>query len=181
RAHCGERDPAASDSIGERLSIDEFEDDAAGVCRFLQSIDRSDVRMVQGREHFGLATKAPKPFRVARERIWQHFDRDVALQLRIARAIHLAHAARTDLRGNFIRTEASAGGERHREVAGIIGDLAIWPELLLENADVATDVDHSGLPAVPHPRDPHRRAMGPYRPLLAPRMVIGGSLTPLNL
>src|SRR5262249_54163538 len=83
--------------------------------------------MVQGREHFGLATKAPKPFRVARERIGQHFDRDVALQLRIARAIHLAHAARTDLRANFIRTEASAGGERHREVAGIIGDTAISP------------------------------------------------------
>ena len=37
--------------------------------------------------------------------------RDVAIQLRVARAIHLAHAAGADLRGDFVGAEAGAGGE----------------------------------------------------------------------
>ena len=45
-----------------------------------------------------------KPFRITRERVRQDFDRDVALQPRIARAIHLAHAARAERRNDLVRT-----------------------------------------------------------------------------
>jgi hypothetical protein len=43
----------------------------------------------------------------------QNFDRDVPTELRIARAIHLAHAARAKRRRDFICAEASARSERH--------------------------------------------------------------------
>ena len=35
--------------------------------------------------------------------------RDLAIQLRVARAIHLPHAAFADLRGDFVDAEAGAG------------------------------------------------------------------------
>src|SRR5262249_34929975 len=107
-------------------AVDQLHHERTGTVRFFNAIDVSDVGVVQGREHFGLAPKAPKPFRIARERLGQHFDRDIALQRRIARAIDLAHAACAYLHRNFIRAEASGGGERHR--AGIIGDTAISPD-----------------------------------------------------
>ena len=47
--------------------------------------------------------------------------RDVATQLRIARAIHLAHAARADRLDDFIRPEPRAGRDRHRHPRGSIG------------------------------------------------------------
>ena len=37
--------------------------------------------------------------------------RDVAIQLRVGRPIHLAHAAFADLRGDFVDAEARAGSQ----------------------------------------------------------------------
>ena len=44
-------------------------------------------------------------------RQWKCFDRDLAFQLRVGRAVHVAHAAR---RGDLIRTETRARVEGHR-------------------------------------------------------------------
>ncbi len=43
----------------------------------------------------------------------QDFDGNIAPQARITRAIHLAHAARTQERLNFIRPEFRASSEGH--------------------------------------------------------------------
>jgi hypothetical protein len=43
------------------------------------------------------------------------FQRDVAIQLRIMRAIHLAHAAHADLGGDFVDAEAAVGGKGQEE------------------------------------------------------------------
>ena len=45
---------------------------------------------------------------VARERMRQELDRNVALQLRVSRAVHLAHAARADQRLHVVRSEPPA-------------------------------------------------------------------------
>ena len=63
---------------------------------------------------FGFALKAREPIGVSRERRRQDLDRDLALQLRVGRAIHLAHAALADLRGDFVDAEAGAGSEGQR-------------------------------------------------------------------
>ena len=48
---------------------------------------------------------------IAGEGLGQDLDRDVAIQLRVARAIHLAHAAGPEGREDFVGAEASAGEE----------------------------------------------------------------------
>ena len=82
--------------------------------RFLEAVDRADVGMVQRREHPRLALEAREPIRVARERARQDLDRDVAPELRVARAVHLAHAARAEQRLQLIAAERCAGHGRGR-------------------------------------------------------------------
>ena len=48
-------------------------------------------------------------------------DRDVAIQLRVARAIDLAHAARAEGGFDLIRTKESADRESHGGMAGLYG------------------------------------------------------------
>ena len=43
--------------------------------------------------------------------VGQDFERDIAIQLRIARAIDLSHAAFADRRGDFVDSETRAGRE----------------------------------------------------------------------
>ena len=45
-----------------------------------------------------------------RERFGQNLDRYVAPELGVVRLIHLAHAASTDLREDFVRAEFGACG-----------------------------------------------------------------------
>jgi hypothetical protein len=52
--------------------------------------------MVQRREHFGFALKSHEPVVVRRERGRQNFDGHLALELRVRRAVDLAHSAFAD-------------------------------------------------------------------------------------
>ena len=47
-----------------------------------------------------------KPILIRRERLWQDFDRDVALEPGVTRAVDLAHAAFAEQRGDFVGAEA---------------------------------------------------------------------------
>ena len=66
--------------------------------------------MIQRREHFGFALKPGEALRVGGKCRRQDFDRDVALQFGICRAVDLAHAAGADGRDDFVRTEPIPGG-----------------------------------------------------------------------
>ena len=61
------------------------------------------LRMIQRREDFGFTLKAGQPFRVSRDRFGQDLERDVAIQLRVACAIHLAHPTGPERREDLIR------------------------------------------------------------------------------
>ena len=76
-------------------------------------MDRGDVGVVQRREELRFALKPCDAVRVAREFVWQDLDRDLAPELRVARAVDLAHAARPERGDDFIRPEASPAYERH--------------------------------------------------------------------
>ena len=67
--------------------------------------------MIQRREDFGFALEAREPIGIRGERGRQDLDGDLALQLRVGRPIHLAHAAFADLRGDFVDAETGAGRE----------------------------------------------------------------------
>ena len=67
--------------------------------------------MVQRREGLGFTCEPCEPFSVAREELRQDLDRDVAIELRVARPIYLAHAARAEGGENLVKAEASAETE----------------------------------------------------------------------
>src|SRR5512138_773607 len=74
-----------------------------------------NVGMVECGECLRLALEAREPFGIVREHVRQNLQRDVPFQLRIARAINLAHASGANLCQDTIRAAARAGSEGHRD------------------------------------------------------------------
>ena len=68
-------------------------------------------RMVQCGQRLGLALKPGHATAIGGERLWQDFDRDVALQTRVARAVHLAHPACADGGNDLVGAEADSAGD----------------------------------------------------------------------
>jgi len=69
--------------------------------------------MVQGRGGARFLLEAVQTIGVARKRSGQHFDRDVASETRVARAIDFAHAAAAEKARDLIRAESAAGAQAH--------------------------------------------------------------------
>jgi hypothetical protein len=67
--------------------------------------------MVQGGEHFRFALKSCQSVRIRRHGRWENLDRDLTFQLGVGRAVDLAHAACSDLRGDFVDTETRTGSK----------------------------------------------------------------------
>ena len=100
---------AARDPIGQRLAFDQFEHERVGLTAVLETVDRGNVRMIERRQHLRLALEARDAIGIERERVGDDLQRDVATELRIARAIDLAHAAGAEGgEDDFIRTETGA-------------------------------------------------------------------------
>ena len=79
-------------------------------------VQRANVRMVERRDRARLAIEPIAQLRIGGELRGQHFDRDGAIEPRIARAIHLAHPTAAKQRQDLVSTEASAGSEGHRAI-----------------------------------------------------------------
>src|SRR5262245_15814317 len=107
------RNRTTLNALSESLAFDQLEHEKSCTFRFLEIVDRSDIGVVQGCENFGLSLKPAHPICVARELIGQDFDRNVALQFRIARTIHLTHSALTEKGRNFERTKSCTYIYRH--------------------------------------------------------------------
>ena len=75
---------------------------------FFQSVDGGDVRVI-GREELRLALEPAKSIRILGDPFGQHFDRHVALQPRVPRAVDLAHAARANGGEDLVRAETNTG------------------------------------------------------------------------
>ena len=69
--------------------------------------------MRQRRDRQGLALEPRQGIRIRRERLRQHLDRHLALQLRIPRPVHLSHPARAQRRDDLVGPEARSGRQRH--------------------------------------------------------------------
>src|SRR6185436_2853160 len=82
------------------------------------AVDRRDVRMVQRREQLRFPLKARQAVRVAGDFRQQHFDRHVAIELRVAGAVDLAHTACPEQRLNLIPAEPRSNTQRHGMVEG---------------------------------------------------------------
>jgi hypothetical protein len=91
-----ERERAARQPVREGFAVDQFEDEELLAVRFVETVDRANVRMVQRREHLGFTAEPGKAFGVVREAVRQQFQRDIATKLRVSSAIDLAHPARPE-------------------------------------------------------------------------------------
>jgi len=74
-----------------------------------KSVDRGDVWVIERGEYLRLAFEAREPIGILRKRVRQNFDRHIAPEPRVARAIDLAHAARADEGDDVVRPETGAG------------------------------------------------------------------------
>ena len=72
-------------------------------------VERADVRMIQAGNGAGFAIESLANFRRVGYALRENFDGDGAVQPRIARAIHFAHATSAKRRLNFVGTEFRAG------------------------------------------------------------------------
>ena len=97
----------------QRLAVDQLHDDERNPIQPFQPINVRDVRMVERGQRLRFAGEPRQPIGIAGEGVRQDFQRDVAVQLRVPRAIHLAHAAGPDGAEDFVRTESHACGQRH--------------------------------------------------------------------
>ena len=101
------------DALGERLTLQELEDQIVEVAVSANVVDGADVRVVErGNGARFLLETAPR-FRVAGERASQDFDGNGAIEPRITGAKDLAHSAFAKRSNDLVRTEPSAGVERH--------------------------------------------------------------------
>jgi hypothetical protein len=78
------------DHVGRRLAGDELHHDGGRARRFLYAVHRRDVRMIQRREQFRFALEPRDSIGIRRKHLGQYLDRNLAPQLRVARAIDLA-------------------------------------------------------------------------------------------
>ena len=72
--------------------------------------------MIERGSGAALAFESLAPFRVGGELLGEDLDRNRAIEARISRPVHLAHAACANQAENFIGAEANAGGERRQFV-----------------------------------------------------------------
>ena len=72
----------------------------------------ADMWMVQRRDRAGFLLQAPHAIGICGELRWQHLDRNVSSEARVARAIDLAHAACPEQSPHFIGTDERTRRER---------------------------------------------------------------------
>ena len=101
--------------------------------RFFEAVDRGDVRVVQRGEHLRFAFEAREPIGIEGEGFRQDLDRDFAIELRVACAVHLTHPADADDGADLIRTETRAGS-KGQQVLWIIRAEGSGREITLPDA-----------------------------------------------
>ena len=72
-----------------------------------------DVWMVERGQHLRLALESRDALGIERQGFRQYFDRHLAPQLRVARAVDFAHPARAERGNDFVNAETSTGRQRH--------------------------------------------------------------------
>ena len=91
--------------VSEVLAFDELHDERRRILEY--SIHLGDVGMVQRGQRLRLPFETHEPVPIRREQLGQDLDGGVAIELRITRAIHLAHPTDAHLTGYLIGAEAS--------------------------------------------------------------------------
>ncbi len=101
------------DAIRQRRSFDECQHQSAGVFGVHDSVNVSDIGVIERGENFGFPLEARHAFGIAQERRGQNFERHFTLERCVACAVDLAHPALAEQGENFVVAEFVAYGKRH--------------------------------------------------------------------
>ena len=107
-----DRDRPLGDPLGERVAVDELEDERGRAIHDFEPVDGADVGMIQRGQQPRLAVEADAPLGIGREETREDLDRDIAPELAVARPVHLAHAAHAKRGEHFVVREAVPDRQR---------------------------------------------------------------------
>jgi hypothetical protein len=105
--------PGRNDSIGKRRALDQLQHNPAQRAGLFHAVDRGDVRMVQRGEESRLTLESLEPVAISSEDFREDLDRDVATESSVARAIDLAHPARSERADDFVWSDPSPSRQLH--------------------------------------------------------------------
>ena len=103
-----ERNRSAFETVCECRSVHELEHERVHASRVFETVDGGDARMIERGEHVRLACEQRQALRVVGEHVGEYLQRDVTIQLGIARAIHLPHATRAQDAFDPVRAHVSS-------------------------------------------------------------------------
>ena len=87
------QDQGPSHSFGERLAVDELQDQGGAAIDVGMTVDGADVRMIERSQDPCFTFEAITPVLIVPERPPQDLEGDVPLELCVVRPIHFAHTA----------------------------------------------------------------------------------------
>ena len=108
-----DRQRRRSRPVAQRLALEQLRDEVRRAVVRADVVERDDVGVGERRDGARLLLEAAQAVRVRRQVAGQDLDRDVAPEARVAGAVDLSHAARTEGRDDLVRTETHAGTECH--------------------------------------------------------------------
>ncbi len=107
------RHRAALEPFGQVLTRHELHLDQRAIAKILETVQRRDVRVIQRREHAGLALEAAAPIGRVGHRLGKQLHRDFTTEPQVLRPIHFAHASRANRGKNFVGADGRSWRELH--------------------------------------------------------------------
>ena len=106
-------DRPALQALGEVFALHELHHDEVSrgsvvEGRGLEAVEVGDARVVEGGEQPRLALEARQPLGIGGERLGQQLDRHVAAELRVGRAVDLAHPSGAEGRQDLVGAQTAA-------------------------------------------------------------------------
>ncbi len=101
------------DDVRQGRAVDELQDESLRVFGILDSVDASDVGMVERGQQLGFALETCQPFRVLCKGFRKNLDGDVTSQARVAGAVDLAHAAGSEGADDLVHAESLTWFQPH--------------------------------------------------------------------
>src|SRR5262249_20464451 len=89
--------------------------------RLFEAVNRADIRMIERRQHLRFTPEAREPVRIAGQSRGKDLDGNLAIQLRVASKIDLAHPAATECAEDLeVPSEDATGDELRLAKAALI-------------------------------------------------------------
>ena len=97
---------SAGDRLAQRLPFEQLHHGVGDAVVAAEVVNGEDIGMGQRRDGMCLALEARQAIGIGRKLHRQDFERNLATQFRVARAIDLAHATGTDRRDDLVDADA---------------------------------------------------------------------------